>query len=129
MIKNWDFHRLNIDFSSLGSEGIVVSDIDGYHIGQDNTLCLLEIKNETGELKHGQRRLFERLINGWRYKGLVIFATHDKYVQKHDENVDLSECDVKELYFDDVGWREPKRPTKVREVMEYFFSDEVKNVR
>ena len=97
------------------------SDIDMFYIGRDKFLILGEIKNECGELKDTQRRLLETLINGWKSDGMVLFITHDKYVQYGDTEVDVSECYVKEIFYKRTGkWTTPKRPTKVRQIIEYY---------
>lgn len=97
------------------------SDIDMFFIGKDKFLIIGEIKNERGTLTDGQRRLLELLINGWKYDGLAIFITHDKYVQNGDREVDVSECYIKELYWKSLGkWVLPKHPTKVKDIIEYY---------
>lgn len=122
-IRNWDFHNLRMDFQRLakadGSDK--PSDIDMVYISQDKTLIIGEIKNERGELKHGQRKLLESFIDGWNANGLAIYITHDKYVQKGDTNVDVSECLVNEIYYKQIGaWVKPRRPTKVKDIITYY---------
>ena len=122
-ISNWDFHSLRMDFHNLarvdGSDK--PSDIDMVYLSADNTLIIGEIKNERGELKPPQRRLLEAFINGWNADGMAIYITHDKYVQKGDKIVDVSECYVQEIYYKRLGrWTQPHRPTKVKEIISYY---------
>lgn len=121
MIKDWDFHDLRMDFSSMYEGSNHPSDIDMFYIGRDHFLIIGEIKNERGHLKDGQRRILEKLINGWKDDGMVLYITHDKYVQNGDREVDVSECYVKEIYYKKTRrWTEPRKPTKVKEVIKYY---------
>lgn len=97
------------------------SDIDMFYIGKDKYLVLCEIKNEKGELKQGQRRMLEDLVRNWKHDGMVIYVTHNKYYQYGDRIVDVSECYVQEIFYKALGrWTKPKRPTKVREIIEFY---------
>ena len=101
------------------------SDLDMVYIGKDNFLIIGEIKNERGSLSHGQRRLLESFITGWKSDGMAIYITHDKYVQNGDKTVDVSECYVQEIYYKQIRvWLQPKRPTKVKEIIEHYRNKE-----
>ena len=60
MIKNWDFHNLYMDYSSMYNTNDHPSDIDMFYIGKDNILIIGEIKNEKGKLLKGQRKILEK---------------------------------------------------------------------
>lgn len=97
------------------------SDIDMFYLGRNRVLILGEIKNQDGELKKGQRAMLEKLVEGWRYDGIVLFITHNKYFQKGDRVVNVAECYVNEIYYKQIHkWKYPKRPTKVKEIIEYY---------
>ena len=121
MIRNWDFHELYMDFSSMYNGRDHPSDIDMVYISRDKTLIIGEIKNERGALSNGQRKLLETFINGWMADGMAIYITHDKYVQNGDKTVDVSECFVKEIYYKRTGtWTHPRKPTKVKDIINYY---------
>ena len=121
MIKNWEYHSLRMDYSSMYKGNHHPSDIDMFYIGRDKFLIIGEIKNERGELKDGQRHILETLLNGWKADGVILYITHDKYAQNGDTTVDVPECYVNEIYYKVLGeWTKPKRPTKVKEVIEYY---------
>ena len=121
MIKNWNFHNLYMDYSSMYKGNNHPSDIDMFYLGKDNTLILGEIKNEKGKLMNGQRKLLERIINGWNGDGLILFIVHDKYVQNGDKKVDVPECYIREYYWKrNNKWQVPKDNIKVKEVLEIY---------
>lgn len=120
MIRNWNEHSLYMDFSEMATDSHPQpSDIDMFYLGANNTLILGEIKNERGELKDGQRRLLERLADGWRGNSMVLYITHDKYVQKGDKKVNVAQCFVQKYYWK-KKWRTPLTPTRVYEVIDQF---------
>ena len=120
MIRNRQEHALFMDFSSMEtSKHHQPSDIDMFYLGKDNTLILGEIKNERGTFSDGQKRLYERIAKGWNGTCLILFITHNKYVQNGDTEVNVGECFVKEYYFKGV-WREPLRPTRVYEFIDKY---------
>ena len=124
MIKNWDFLNLKMDFSSMWSNGEHPIDIDMCLVGRNNFLLIGEIKNERGLLLDRQRRIIETIIEGWKDNALAIFVTHDQYVQRGDQIVDVSQCRVKEMFLKTEGeWRKPKKPRTVREVVDYIKED------
>lgn len=122
MINNWEYRNLNMDFSSMYPHSNHPSDIDMFYITKDNTLIIAEIKNEQGVLKDGQRRLLERLVNGWQYGAIAIYATHRKLYQKGDRTVYVPDCEIKEMYVkSEKYWRVPARDAaKVKDLLEYF---------
>ena len=124
MIKNWDYHSLHMDYSSMYKGNHHPSDIDLLYLGKGKTLIIGEIKNERGMLKWGQRRLLESIINGWSGDGLILFITHDKYWQNGDRVVNVAECPVKEVFFKtEQEWRKPHRQITVKEVLDYYMED------
>lgn len=110
-----------MDFSSMYGGSNHPSDIDLFYIARDKTLLVGEIKNERGYLQEGQRKLLETLVKGWKYDGVILFIHHNRYRQRGDEIVDIGYCLVEELYHKKEGtWRRPKRPTTVKQVVDYF---------
>lgn len=103
MIKNWNFHNLYMDYSSMFDSDNHPSDIDMFYIGKDNILIIGEIKNERGTLMYGQRKLFEKVCDNWKNDAICLFITHDKYVQNGDTKVDVPSCYVKEYYWKKQG--------------------------
>ena len=95
MIRNWNEHRLDMDFSGLAEQGKgQPSDIDMFYLGKNRTLIVGEIKNSRGVLRDGQRRLLEHLCDGWRHDAICLYITHDRFVQMGDTSVDVAECYV-----------------------------------
>lgn len=119
MIKNWNFHNLYMDYSSYTDKNDHPSDIDMFYIGKDNTLIVGEIKNEQGKLIGGQRTLYEKLVDNWKYDGIALFIVHDKYVQNGDKKVDVPECMIREYYYNHK-WNIPKTETKVKDVLNKY---------
>lgn len=119
MIKNWNYHNLYMDYSSYTESNEHPSDIDMFYIGKNNMLIVGEIKNELGKLEGGQRKLYEKLVDGWKYDGIALFIVHDKYVQNGDKKVDVPECKVREYYYKG-NWHKPKRDLKVKEVLKKY---------
>lgn len=125
MIKNWNYHNLYMDYSSYTESNEHPSDIDMFYIGKDNFLIVGEIKNEKGKLIGGQRKLYEQLIDGWKYNGIALFIVHDKYVQNGDKKVDVPNCEVREYYYKGK-WVVPKNKIKVRDVLNKYKIEEKK---
>ena len=123
-IRNWDFHALRFDFSPLARPDGTdkPSDIDMFYIGKENTLVIGEFKNETKPyITYMQKRLIQRIIDGWKDDALALLIIHDKYVQRGDTKVNVAECFVKEIYYKAVGaWVQPRKPTKVIEIINYY---------
>ena len=118
MIRDWGKHSLNMDFSGLKVGNCQPSDIDLFWLGK-NHLVIGEIKNECGEFKNGQVQLLAELVNGWHKKrAILLLITHDKYVQKGDTTVDVSKCFVQE-YFYKGRWHKPRKPTTVKEFIDW----------
>lgn len=122
MIKNWDYQKLRIDFSSMYEDGNHPSDLDMFYLRKDGGLLIGEAKNEThGYIDKGQKRVLERLVNGWGRDAVAILFVHDKYFQDGDRVVPAYECYVKEIYYKSVKeWREPREPTTVKQVIDYY---------
>lgn len=121
MIKNWDFHNLDMDYSSYTKSNNHPSDIDMFYIGKKDILIIGEIKNEKGKLNIGQKRILEKLVNNWKQDAICLFITHNKYVQKGDKKVDVPNCYVKEYYWKKAKrWAIPKQKTKVKDVLERY---------
>ncbi len=119
MIKNWNFHNLYMDYSSYTESNNHPSDIDMFYIGKNNTLIVGEIKNERGRLIGGQRKLYEKICNNWKYDAIALFIIHDKYVQKGDKKVDVPNCTIREYYYKG-NWHIPIEETKVRDVLKKY---------
>lgn len=119
MIKNWNFHNLYMDYSSYTESNKHPSDIDMFYIGKNNILIVGEIKNEKGKLIGGQRKLYEKICDCWKYDAIALFIIHDKYVQNGDTRVDVPNCIVKEYYYKGE-WHIPSKETKVIEVLKKY---------
>ena len=127
MIKNWNFHNLYMDYSSMYGDDHP-SDIDMFYIGKNDVLIIGEIKNERGKLKEGQRKILEKLVNNWKYDAMCLFIIHNKYVQKGDKKVDVPNCYVKEYYWKRTKrWETPVEKTKVKDVLNKYKAKEVKD--
>ena len=121
MISNWNYHNLNMDFSSMYAGTNHPSDIDMFYLGRDDVLIIGEIKNDRGSLGNGQRNLLERLADGWRGDAIVLYITHDHDYKAGDRTVDVSRCFVREIYYKRIHkWVLPKMPTTVGEVIEFY---------
>lgn len=121
MIKNWNYHALHMDFSSMYIGNDHPSDIDMMYICNDGTLIIGEIKHRSGEFKIGQRRLITKLLNTHKGEGVGLYITHNKRVQDGDKVVDVSKCMVEEIYLTwEDEWRRPKRYTTVEEILQYY---------
>lgn len=120
MIRNWNYQKLNMDFSTgFGSDH--PSDIDMFYLCNDNTLILGEIKNKTGTFTQGQRRLLERVIDTHSADGVALYILHDLFYQNGDRTVDVMTCIVAEIYEKSKGyWRTPNRVVTVYEVLKYY---------
>lgn len=124
MIKNWNFHNLYMDYSSYTESNKHPSDIDMFYIGKNNTLIVGEIKNEKGKLIGGQRMLYEKICDYWKYDALALFIIHNKYVQNGDKKVDVPNCEVKEYYWKKAKkWIIPKDKIIVKDVLERYKND------
>lgn len=120
-IKNWKFHNLYMDFSSMYADNRHPSDIDMLYVGRNKTLIIGEIKNERGVLKDGQRRLLVTLAENWKHDAVCLYIVHNKYYQYGDREVNVAECYVQEIYHKkEHRWRPPKRPTTVKEIIDYY---------
>lgn len=119
MIKNWNYHNLYMDYSSYTESNNHPSDIDMFYIGKNNTLIVGEIKNEKGTFTKGQKKLYEQLVDNWKYEGLALFIIHNKYVQYGDKKVDVPECKIKEYYYK-KDWHIPKKEIKVKDVLKKY---------
>ena len=124
MIKNWQYHELYMDFSSMFDGNDHPSDIDMFYLCNDGTLILGEIKSVLGKFNDGQRNLLAKLIQmhgGEDCDGVGLFITHDKLVQNGDKVVDVSRCWVSEIYIKKEGvWRKPKKPVTVSMILNYY---------
>jgi hypothetical protein len=108
-----------MDYSSYTESNKHPSDIDMFYIGKNDTLIVGEIKNERGKLIGGQRKLYEKICDNWKYDAIALFIIHDKYVQKGDLKVDVPNCFVKEYYYKG-NWHTPKKETKVIDVLRKY---------
>lgn len=123
-IRNWDFHALRFDFAPLARPDGTdkPSDIDMFYISNANTLIIGEFKNETKPyITYMQKRLIQRIIDGWKYDAIALLIIHDKYVQRGDTKVNVAECYVKEIYYKKIGaWVKPRNPTTVKQIIDYY---------
>lgn len=97
------------------------SDIDMFYICRDNTLIIGEIKSTRGTFTDGQRKLLTRLLNAHKGDAVGLYIVHDKLVQQGDQTVDVSACNVREIYTKrERKWRQPKRMVTVKDVINYY---------
>lgn len=121
MIRNWDFHDLHMDFSSMYDGGDHPSDIDMFYICKDNTLIIGEIKNIKGTFTDSQKRLLAKVINSHKGDAIGLYITHDRFVQNGDKSVDVSSCKVQEIYIkNEHKWRQPQKIVTVKEIINYY---------
>lgn len=121
MIRNREEFSLFMDFSKMNYGRGQPSDIDMFFIGRDNTLILGEIKNERGTFKDGQRNRLRTIVDNYKYDALIIYITHDKRVEEGDTEVDISSCQVSEIYYKkEKQWRMPKYYTCVGDIIKYY---------
>ena len=121
MIKNWVQHDLYMDFSNMDYGRGQPSDIDMFYIGKNNTLIIGEIKNERGHFSDWQKNLLTTIADNYKYDAIIIYINHDKRVEDGDKFVDISLCEVKEVYYNkSKKWRIPKHVTYVGDVIQYY---------
>lgn len=109
MIKNWEQRNVETDFSSMYGKKHPM-DIDLFYLSEDNTLILGEIKNEIGHLSYGQKSLYEKLCNGWKYNAVFMYIVHNNFVETGSYRIDIPKCKVKYIYYKvngKIGWVEP----------------------
>ena len=115
MIKNYQRQQLQMDFSTgMGNDH--PSDIDLYYMANYNgqpILILGEIKNEQGTFGKGQRRILQLLADGFKYRALIIYITHNKRVEDGDVKVDVMNCPVSEIY-ENGKWQIPSCSVTVK---------------
>lgn len=115
MIRNWKQKELNMSFEGISPHP---SDIDMFVL-KGNTLILGEIKNEQGFFKDGQRSLLQKVIDGWKYRAILLYIEHNKYIENGDTTVEIADCYVREYYYKGK-WYEPREYTTVKEIVENF---------
>lgn len=118
-IRNWQEHGLYMDFSELNVGRGQPSDVDMLYIGKNGFLVIGEIKHRRGELKDGQRRLLTKLVDNYKYGGIVIFIQHDCDVHEGYESVDVSRQEVVEYYYR-RKWYRPTGYITVYDVIEKY---------
>lgn len=109
MIRDWQEHQLNMDFSHIETPQGKPSDIDMWYISKTNFLIIGEIKNGKGTFKDTQKGLLAKLIDQHKGGGTILYITHNKDVHKGDRLVDVSRCQVSEYYWHGK-WYVPKSP-------------------
>lgn len=114
MIRNWQEHQLNMDFSNIETPQGKPSDIDMWYISKTNFLIIGEIKNEMGYFTDSQKWLLAKLIDQHKGGGTILYITHEKDVHKGDRFVDVSKCQVAEYYWHGK-WYVPRQPITVNE--------------
>lgn len=102
------------------------SDIDMFYYGKNGIVIFREIKNESYDEKNWehQKKLFQKVVDGFEKEAMWLFIIHDKYWQKGDTKVDVPECIVKEYCYKKPNykskWITPRKETKVKEVLKYY---------
>ena len=114
MIRDWQEHSLNMDFSHIDTKYGRPSDIDMWYITPSNFLIIGEIKNSKGRFNDGQKALLKRIVDSHKGGGTILYITHNQDVHRGDTIVDVSRCKVSEYYWHGK-WRTPKQYTTVNE--------------
>lgn len=123
MIRDKKAKALLVDYSTLGQNGYPCSDIDAVHIENhyyedeiNGFVIFIEVKYEKGYFSGFQKDMYEHLCKNLMCGGATIFATHDKTWQNKDESIDLSTCQVREIFWDGK-WHDRDNGETVLEVV------------
>ena len=100
-------------------------DLDGFIDWHDQKRVLIEIKTKGVKLLYGERLSLQRMVEDFGKAGkdtLAIVADHTVFNKQED--VDVAECVVRELYTSrEHLWRPPKRMITVRSIIDAFLFD------
>lgn len=110
------------DFSGLQYGNITPTDLDGLIEYKNKGYVLIEIKYKGKELPFGQRLAIERMVNDFACAGKTAIAIiADHYIDNTDDDVNVSDCNVRELYHSkERVWRTPKQAMTTAELIKGF---------
>ena len=114
MLKDVTEYELVMDFANIC---VKCSDVDLIHMTNSGKLIIGELKNEKGSLKGAQRKLFARIIDGYKSGGAVLNIRHTVDVHKGGKMVDVAACQVVE-YYTGGKWHTPDRFITVNEFLD-----------
>ena len=100
-IHNLPRYRQPVCFGGLKYGRITPTDVDGLIEYRSKVFVFYELKLRNTQIPEGQKKALERIVNVLRDNGkhAVLFkCEHD--VGNTDEQVDASEAEVTEVYFD-----------------------------
>ena len=111
------------DFRHLLFGKITPTDIDGVIEYQNKAYIIIEDKYGEKELPYGQKLAIERMIDDLSEKkhALAIVCEHE--VHDTNNHVDVSDCNVREIYSGNIGereWRKPRVNLNTKQAVENF---------
>ena len=123
MIKNWKQHSLYMNFKKCDVGNEQPSDIDMVYLSKHGDLVIGEIKNETAfirrTLNKAQFKRLKGIADKYINNALIIYISHNKYVENGDEEVDISQCEVKYVYYNRTKkLKVPKYRLNVKQFLE-----------
>lgn len=122
-----DRARQLIDFSSLSWGKVHPTDIDGVMEFNGQKLVLMELKKEGRKVDMGQRLTLEHIADNWKSTegndAIVIYSEHNVY--DTDEDVDIGETMVKEVYWNKKHYNYENQNRTVRSVVWAFAHEEI----
>ena len=127
MLLYKDRARQLIDFSSLSWGKVHPTDIDGVMEFNGKKLVLMELKEEGRRVDMGQRLTLEHIADNWKSTegndAIVIYSEHNIY--NTDEDVDIGETMVKEVYWNKKRYNYEDQNRTVRSVVWAFAHEEI----
>lgn len=125
-IRNIERKQQINSFKNIRYGNITPTDIDGLIEYQDKAYVIFEIKYGNAELPKGQRKAIQRLVTDAgkaNKKALAIIAEH--HVDDTRQPVDVSQCDVREVFLSsekERKWRKPNHSMKLKECIDLFIT-------
>lgn len=113
-----------ITFENLRYGNITPTDIDctiDYH---GDVFAFVEIKYEDTELKDGQRKYLENVVNGLSGGGCeaaAFVASHS--VENTNEDIDAADCIVRKVYVNHRWWSYEGRNKTLKELLDSFLKE------
>ena len=111
-----------VDFQKLRIGNITPTDCDGLIEYQNKAYILFEIKYRNATVPQGQLLALTRAVDDFstaHKPALLIIAEHD--VDDPSQNIDASQCIVRQCYFDGV-WKAPSKPRTLKDLINSFIA-------
>lgn len=112
--------RQILSFKNIRYNNITPTDIDGSMDFQCRAFVFFEVKLGDAPVKFGQRlhlsSIADAICAGNRY-AVVFVASHN--VENPEEDVDVAECAVREIYFNGE-WHTPKQSMTLKNGVDNF---------